>query len=406
MRPSESPLVVGALCVGLSLTLAAQVRYRPTETGPWRPWSFTAVASARQQRSATIAELQAFEKRLQELAAIVKRAPAVSPPIGFAGELWGNLNSYSSAEAGRPPAKAVPLSGALTFAAFPLIEFERNGRKMNEDMKGGETETLQLVVNELDIAVGTSRPFEWGSAQLDAFVEPPAGEPVAGLPRFGTLFIVKNNPKPLWLPFPLGAALQPVVDDRRAQFEQRRDNYAKQVAEFADWQTPAKRAKRRADWQSAAAALPKGAEFVANMEKTDAQIEAQTRTDLAPGGPEDKKVRDAERDFKEADGIVAALTPDMRSAPSCYNPTATRLSERFRQKAGAPAACGALLKHNWDYFDPKLPRSAPQVLMVGMFARCLTKESAGATTPRGGCVINRALVDSMDWNAVRAWLDR
>ena len=399
---------LGAVCVCASLTASAQLRYRPTETGPWRPWTFTAAAAVRQQRGATPAEVQAFEKRLQELAAIVKRAPAVTPPTGFAGELWGSVNSYSTLAAGRPPARAVPLSGSLTFAAFPLIEFERNGRKMNEDMKGGETETLQFVVNELDISVGTSKPFEWGSAQLDAFVEPPPGAPVAGHPRFGTMFIVKNNPKPLWLPFALGDAVQPVLDDRRASFEQRRDQYAKDVAEFAAWQTPEKRAARRADWQKSAALMPKaaGAAFLANMEKSEPQIEAAKRAQLAVGGPDEQRVREAERDFKEADGIVAALTADTRSAPACYNSNATRLSERFRAKAGAPEGCRALLRPNWDYFDPKLPRSAPQVVMIAAFTRCLTKESMALTTPRGGCVINRPLVDSMDWNAVRSWLDR
>jgi hypothetical protein len=44
--------------------------------------------------------------------------------------------------------------------------------------------------------------------------------------------------------------------------------------------------------------------------------------------------------------------------------------------------------------------------MIAGFTRCLTKDSMALTTPRGGCVINRALVDSLDWNAVRAWLDR
>jgi hypothetical protein len=402
MRSSATLLV---LCASLGFTVSAQVRYRPTETGPWRPWTFTAGTAVRQQRSATATEVQAFEKRLLELAAIVKRAPAVSPPIGFAGELWGNVNSYSSLEAGRPAGKAVPLAGALTFAAFPLIEFERGGRKVNEDLKGGETETLQFVVNELDISFGTSRPYEWGSTQLDAFVEPPGGEPVAGHARFGTVFVVKNNPKPLWLPFPLADALQPVLDNRRAEFEQRRDNYARQVAEFTAWQTPEKRAARRADWQKSAASMPKGAEFVAMMEKTDVQIEAQTRAQLAPGGPEDKKVREAERDFKEAEGLVTAMTPETRGAPACYNPGAARLAEKFRAKAGAPAACAPLVRRNWDYFDSKLPRSTPQVVIIEAFTRCLTRESM-ANTLRGGCVVNRALVESMDWDAVRAWLDR
>ena len=399
----------GAVLIALAcatLTGAAQVRYRPTETGPWRPWSFTNDPAARLQRSATPAEVQAFEQRLQALAAIVKRTPAVSPPVGFAGEMWGSLRSYSTTAAGRPPGGAVPIAGGLTFGAFPLVEFMRNGRMANEDLKGGETELLQFVVNEIDNSMfGSTRPDGWGSTQLDAFVEPPAGEPVAGLARLGNVFVVKNNPKPLWLPFPLGDALQPVLDDRRASFEQRRDQYSKEVTEFAAWQTPDSRAKRRADWAKSAAAMPNGAEFVAMMEKTDAQLEAQNRIRLAPGGPEAKRVSEAERDYTEADGLVAALTQATRTAPSCYNDKATQLSERFRLKEGAPVACRALVRPNWDYFDPKLPRSAPQVVMIAAFTRCLTKESMAGTI-RGGCVINRALVDSLDWTAVRGWLDR
>jgi hypothetical protein len=381
------------------------VRERPTEKGPWRPWSFTAIASARQQRSATAAEVQAFDKRLQELAAIIKAAPAVSTPIGFAAELFGSLDTYQSPVPGQPAGRAVPLAGNIGFGAFPLIEYMKNGRMVNDDLKGGETELLVFVVNQIGGRMyGTPKPQGWGSTDLEAFVEPATGSPVAGLVRIGDVFVVKNNPKPLWVPFAMGDALQPILESRRETFEQRRDNYAKQVAEFAEWQTPAKRAARRADWQKSAASMPKGAEFVANMEKTDAQIEAAKRTQLAVGGPEEKGVREAERDFKDVETILATLSPEQRKAPSCYNQSASRLADQFRLKDGAPAACRPLVKPNRDYFDPKLPRSAPQVLMVDSFTRCLTPASK-AETHRGGCVINRALIDSMDWNAVRAWLD-
>ena len=113
------------VCASLCFPVSAQVRYRPTETGPWRPWSFESPsAETRRQRGATIADAQAFDKRLQELAAIVRRAPGVSPPIGFAGQLWGTVNSYAADLPGRPAGGAVPLSGALMFGAFPLIEFD------------------------------------------------------------------------------------------------------------------------------------------------------------------------------------------------------------------------------------------------------------------------------------------
>src|SRR5262245_57664822 len=121
------PIVV---CACLSATAAAQVkgRDRSKDVGPWRPWSFNAQQDARRSTGATPAEVQAFNARLQELAAIVKRSPAVSTPIGFAAEMWGSLSSYHSTYPGSPPARAVPLSGNATFAAFLLFEFEENGR--------------------------------------------------------------------------------------------------------------------------------------------------------------------------------------------------------------------------------------------------------------------------------------
>ena len=398
------PLVaIGACAIA---TVSAQVRYRPTETGPWRAWSFTATATTRQQRGATAAEVQAFQARLQELGAIVKRAPAVSPPIGFAAELWGHLDGYGPVAPGQPAGRSVPLAGGLGFGAFPLIEFERGGKMVNEDLKGGETELLQFAVNQIDGHIyGTSRPQGWGDAQLDAFVEPESGPAAAGLPRIGDVFVVRKNMKPLWVPFPIADALQPIAASLRTTYESRRDNYAKQVAEFTAWKTPAARAARKAEWKKSAALMgAQGAEFLANMEKTDPQIEAENTKRLGPSGPEEKGVREAERELQEVDGILAGLSPDEKRAPSCYDARATALSTRFRLKTGAPASCRALVRPNWDYFDPKLPRSAPQVVMLDAYTRCLRPDSR--STLRGGCVINRALVDSMDWDAVRAWLDR
>src|SRR4029450_8486375 len=115
------------------------------------------------QRGATTAEVQAYEKRLQELAAIIKAAPAVSTPIGFAAEAWGSPDSSQSPAPGQPAGRAVPLAGNLGFGAFPLIEFMRNGRMVNEDLKGGETETLEFVVNQISGHMyGTSKPQGWG----------------------------------------------------------------------------------------------------------------------------------------------------------------------------------------------------------------------------------------------------
>jgi hypothetical protein len=406
VRIDRRSFLLLTVCACVSATVAAQVRYRPTEIGPWRPWSFTASASARQSSGATAADVQAFQARLQALAAIVKTAPAVSTPVGFAGELWGSLAGADAPLPGQPRNRAVPLAGALSFGAFPLIEFSRGGRLVNEDLKGGETELLQFVVNQLDGSIyGGVRPQGWGAASIDAFVEPEPGAAVAGLSRLGDVFVVRKNPKPLWLPFPIAEALQPIAVERRALYEHRRDGYANEVAEFAAWRSPASRAARRAEWQKSAAQMPKGgAEFLANMERTDPQIEAASEARLKAGGPEEAAVGAAQRELQDVDGLLAALSPEGRLAASCYDQRAARLADRFRALAAAPASCRPLVRPNQDYFDPKLPRSTPQVVMLASFTRCLRSDAVTATV-RGGCAINRALVDTLDWDAVRAWLD-
>lgn len=396
-------LVAGVLALGT--LLHGQVRYRPTENGPWRPWHFIAIASARQDRGVTAAELQAWQARLKELADIVKAAPAVAQPVGFAGELWGNLDGYQAIAPGEPPGKALPLAGALSFGAFPLIEFMRNGKLMNEDMRGGETSLLMFTVNQIGRGIYSApAPAEW-SGDVEGFLQPEAGPAHKGLTRAADVFVLKRHDKPLWVPVSLGDALKPFVATVRQTYESRRDVYARQVAEFTTWKTPAARAARRADWAQAAKVMPDGQAFLDNMEKTDREIEAMNTARYAPGGPEERDVKDAERDLRETEAAVAAFSPAQLASPSCYINSFDKPTTKFRVLQGAPANCRPIVKPNWAYFDATLPRSAPQVLMLNGFERCLRKESL-AETSRGGCVVNRELVDTLDWNAVRAWLAR
>lgn len=365
----------------------------------------TATASVRQQSSATPADVQAFTARLQEFAEIVKRSPAAAQPIGFAGELWGALLGTAQPPAPGQAASRLPLFGSVSFAAFPLVEYVRNGKVVNEDLKGGETETLDFSINYIDrVAVG-SRPFEWESEMQGGGFEPKPGASVGPLTRLDDQFVLKRHDKPLWVPMSVADALAPVIKIRRENFEKRRDGYAKDQADFAEWQTPAKRAERRTDWQKAAASMPKGAEFIAQMEKTDEQLEALKKSQLAPGGPVDKSVREAETAFKAADAAVQRLSPEGHAEPACYDDKWTAIDERFRAKRGAPSSCQALVTVNRAYFDTTLPRTAPQLLVLNLYERCLTAQSMANTKP-GGCVTNRKVIESLDWNAVRAWLNR
>ena len=416
--PSESFFFRRVVCVGTLMVMlvsaaSAQLRYRPTEIGPWRPWHMTATSQARQGRAATAAEVQAWQTRLQELAAIVRRAPAVAQPVGFAAESWGNLDGYGPPGKGEPAGTKIPLAGSLSFGAFPLIEFMRNGKLANEDMKGGETHLLHFTMNRIDSGMfSQSMPTEWSGGQAIGFVQPRTRDTVAGvLTRIDDVMVLisdKNRDRPLWAPITLEEAMAPVLVQRRDVLENRRGSFEKQKREFAEWLTPAKRTERQAQWKQTATALgeQKGREFLANMERSEAEIEKHNRAVLAPGGSEERGVQEAERNLREAESVLAAA-PAVKTKAACYDKSASQLAARFRMVEGAPPSCAPLVKTNWAFFDPSRPRTDPQVLMLVGFARCLTAESlAAGDAMRDGCTINRKLVESLDWEAVRAWMNR
>jgi hypothetical protein len=68
----------------------------------------------------------------------------------------------------------------------------------------------------------------------------------------------------------------------------------------------------------------------------------------------------------------------------------------------------AIVRPNYHYFNSALPRSAPQVLVISPVADCFDtanrhNQDANSLSP-AGCAANRKLVETMDKDAVRAWL--
>ncbi len=390
----------------------AQVRYRPTDAGVWRPWKFYAISSARVSRGATPAEVQAFQSRILELGEILRHNQLVTQPVGFAALLSGSLSTYDPPRPGEPSGKQVPLAGTLDFGAIPLVEFMRNGRLTNEDMQGGETELLEFVLNRIDQNMfGESSPSEWGQQEAVGFTEPQrSGTMAGGLVRYNDVLVLvpeKYKERPLWLPLTLEEALTPVVAQQRMELEHRRQGYANQQREYDEWMSPRAHAERRSGWATSTQRMndEEKRKFMELMLKSEKDTEQVKREMLAPGGSLDKGVHDAERQLKEAESALASVAN--KNAPACYDRNASSLSAKFRMRTAAPASCKPLVKTNWAYFDMSRPRSSPQVLVVNMFARCLTPESLKQANPlRGGCFINRQLINSLDWGAVRTWMDR
>jgi hypothetical protein len=399
-------------CAAIALAgvaVAAQYPKFLTESpGVWKPWKgLTAIASARKEQAATPALVKAFEAELLALNAILQRAPSVSPPTGFSVETWGSLDNYRQVEhaPGQPPPGRLPLMGAYTFGAFPIFEYERNGTVIREDT--GETALQDFAINQITRPLGErGGPREWGQVDHDAFLRPlPRGE-FAGLPRYGDALVIARDPAALWAPLTLRAALDIVVLARQAAVEAARERVDAVTRELAAARDPERRAQRQRDAEAGAVHFPDPKAFLAQMAEVWRKEEASLAADLEPSGGAATALAEATAALAEATSWISALSPAEQAAPSCFAEGAGTLRTRFR---AAPApGCHPLVRPNYAYFDPSLPRSAPQVVLITGFTRCFDTadpDNRGANAPGPhGCRANRALVETMDKDAIRAWL--
>lgn len=410
VRPSrrrQALLALALFALG-STAVATQPRSHATDPGVWKPWKgLTAIPSVRAERELTAAQVKAFEAELLVLNGILRRADGVAAPVGFSVETWGHVSGYRVARhaIGQPAGARVPMAGALTFGAFPIFEYERNGRTIVSDT--GETALLQFYVNDLQPSLfGTGPVADWGSVETDAVLEPAAKAPVAGLPRVGDALVIARDPAALWSPVSLGAALELVAAHRRAERQDREDRQARMTEQLATLRDPARRAAKAAEATKNAASLPEPEKFIAMMAEVARLEEATVAGALGPSGDMTKAVQTVRAAMDEVTAFLDALTADEKAAPACHMAAGTTLRTRFR---AAPApGCVPIVRPDYGAFNPALPRTAPQVVIIAPVARCFEtwdkyNESANAQGP-AGCAANRRLVETMDTAAIRAWL--
>ena len=401
-------LLAVVLAVVAGAAAAAQPRSHATDPGVWKPWKgLTAIPSVRADRGLTAAQVKAFEAELLVLNGILRRAEGVAAPVGFSVETWGYVSGYRVAEhaIGQPPGARVPAAGALTFGAFPIFEYERNGRTIVSDT--GETALLQFYVNDLQPALfGAGRVTDWGSLDTDAVLQPAEKDPVAGLPRVGDTLVIARDPAALWAPVSLRAALDLVATYRRAELQDQEARHARLTAQLATLRDPARRAAKAAEAAKNAASMPEPEKFIAMMAEAARIEEASVAGDLAPAGGMTKALQAARGAMDEVTAFLEALTAEENAAPACHVAAGTTLRARFR--AAPMPGCVPIARPNYGAFNPALPRTAPQVVIIAPVARCFEtgdKYNRDANAPGpAGCAANRRLVETMDQAAIRAWL--
>ena len=414
LTPLQRWLGVLLLLAGLdgSVPVWSQTRSLPDAPGTWKPWkplSTTTGAGGAKEQAATPALVKAFEGELLALNAILRRATGVASPVGFSVETWGYMAGYHMSEhaPGQPAAGKLPIAGGFTFGAFPIFEYQRNGKTIREDT--GETALQTFLVNQIDGGLfDRGTVADWGPLDHDAFQKPmPQGE-IAGLPRYGDGLIIARDPAALWTPLPQRGALDLVVKARQLVVQEFEESMAAYTARLAVVRDPAYRAKRMKEAQEtvALAKMPNPQAFIKQIEESIGVEEASLVKELGPTTGTGKNLVDAKRALSEVTDWIAQLSPAELAAPSCYAEKGATLRARFTTVASA--GCRPLVRPNYGYFNAALPRSAPQVVIITGIKRCFDtadKYNLEANSPSpSGCRANRALVETMDKDAIRAWL--
>lgn len=116
----------------------------------------------------------------------------------------------------------------------------------------------------------------------------------------------------------------------------------------------------------------------------------------------------------EASKRLAALAPGDASRPACFLPAADQdgryqIRGMIRTSGSAPG-CVDLVSTNWDYFDPKLPRVVPQILLVRSIGRCADvvggklapRDRPRSDVPPQGCLKHVPMWEELDWKQLAA----
>lgn len=401
-------LAVSLLVVCASGALVAQMRFVPDAPGRWKPWSFTAFPTIRTQLGARPADVKALEAHLLRLNEIIKGIEGITTPIGFSVETSGALGLVSGRELplpGEPALTVRPLPAVLYFGAFNIVEYGTGAKAKRED--GGETALLAFFVNEVSqplFAARDSRVPEFDKLDTDVVRLAKPARDLFGMPRYGSdTIVIKKTDAEIWTAVTMAETLELVARSIDQRLTDARDTVNRLQANYDDRTDPGKRAKRMVEHKQIAATL-KDPKYLDTMTKADEEI-ARTAADLLPSIAREKAAAaKIEQELADARAKAAGLSAADKAAPACYvsgGASSALALSRFRQ---APTGgCDPLVRPNWSLFNPALPRSAPQLLTIAHFERCLPANQP----PRdhaGRCTANMRVLESIDKAALKSWL--
>lgn len=396
-------IIASLLVIPASAALDSQSRFLPDAPGRWKPWTFRADGDVRRVLGAGSADVKEVEAQLLRLNEIIKKIPGIANPIGFSVGSGGELSLADGrfeARAGDPALTARPLTATLGFGPFPIREFGSGAAAKRDD--GGETPHVYFHVNDLWQSLTSfvdSHVPEFEKLDADV-VRLAAPQPdVFGFPRYGDTLVIKKSAAPIWTAVTFAETLDLIARGIERRLDDERDVVSRVQASYDDATDPKRREARMEQYRKIAS-MQKDPAYMEKMAKAEDAINKQAALLLPQIASAKAVVTKSEQELASVRTRAAGLSAADKAAPACYASRDAVSLSRFRSVSSP--GCDALVRPNWKLFNPALPRTAPQVLAISDFLRCLGAEPQKSNA--GGCRANVQLLESIDKAALLAWL--
>ncbi len=375
----------------------------------------------------TAAERAEMTGTLDALSALLKATPNGSQGEGFWVKDSRTLDYFDPfVLPEKTPLGRFPLIYTAGYFPFRHEDIETNGKwrlSVNGETEGAYFEFNRLPADRQSTPVMTEpRP---GDRPAEVFyLRPRVTATWQGLPVYeqNYLLVTRAGRDP-WAPVPLGRALKAsmsALEKDRKTAEDRLAGYKQTLAEVMapEWEArkretfEAQNGELRTSRPSNYGARLRSLEHEITVTRQDAQANANPQKDTK--GQWYWSAIDA---HEEAVQRLASLSPEEANGPACFVPAPSGQSGNGRYamtgaiiaEASAPG-CRQIVRTNWDYFDLALPRTAPQVLFVSDFGRCVRVAGDQLTSrpidrwdsPPQGCVQHAQMWRELDWTKVAA----
>lgn len=426
-RPTGPPTFEPGDTEGLVTSPNPRIRHAWKRKVFWKTFSEPGRGTFRLIPAHTAAERARMTATLDALTALLKATPNGSGGEGFWVMDSRTLDYFDPfVLPDKTPLGTYPLTFDTGVFPFYHSDVETSGT-WAMSVKG-ETESAYFFFNRLPESLDTSpllteaRP---GDRPPEPFyLRPRQTATWQGLPVYeGQALVIARPGRDPWTPVPLARALKAALGafatDRKTA-DNRLAGYRQKLAEVMapEWEAQKREAFEK---QNGALRASRPSNYAARQRSLENEITVLRQEAQANANPQ----KDAKGQWywsaidahDDAVRHLAELTPDEAQAPACFVPLPPGQSGNGRyamtgsivSEASAPG-CRQIVRTNWEYFDLTLPRTAPQILFVRDFGRCVTVTgdtlvSAPVTRwdyPPQGCVQHAQMWREVDWTKIAA----